>query len=680
MGKLIEQLEMENEIFGYGLTKAEITKIKALGEKLKKYEDSSFNVNAVYKGKKTKWAVSVGGRSYHSQGKVTVSKITRENYREFKGAFNVDDRFFFKFFPTKEEFEFFESIHNLSRNILDNYVSYSYREEQKAVTFSNMEELKAYYSKQIMHNLKKGKGMDSSDVDDFEDEGEHTLSPICKLFDKDLKEIKKNLSPKLEEYENKILVVVEKDNQRLYIYQRGRILKDYNNKRKYTLVFDLVTPDDREYNFVDENRIFITSSQHSGRNKIFLYDDLTKYDVDVIKEILRDTTDIALNNKDYERYAKRYLLKVRKNRREEQLKETYKKELENIRDYVSEKPFTYNDMNFNSEGVEYQGLKLSVLKIDDSAGRAKIANVEFIKHGLSFESSLDFNRVTERFVGELTRWGDKVETIIGKVKVTYLKKTIEIQRQDVYRGSIEQTHHYINDKKINQADVLQVLERGICFEEQDKYDALVAEVGKVSLKYHEALNHGLMFQIYNDDVGYRTPYVMRLRLERDKNAYQLVVGKEKLRLKQSGRLIDWSNLGQNKIVHMQELWGRVKDIIPDITNAQMVTLFKEGLKEQKRVEEKAQALLDRTIKNLKIKEETLEIQGRDEEGYVIKGQMRTYFLTKDLKVYDYNTKHYFCIVDRTHSLRVHKDKLVNRMYALTSDHLLVNEITTLNQH
>ena len=102
--------------------------------------------------------------------------------------------------------------------------------------------------------------------------------------------------------------------------------------------------------------------------------------------------------------------------------------------------------------------------------------------------------------------------------------------------------------------MITVLERAICFEKQEQYNALVADISKVSLKYHEALNHGLMFQIHMDSYSYGSDnsYILRFRLKRDKNAYNLVVGKEELRLKQSGRLIEWSHLGKNRGIYMQD--------------------------------------------------------------------------------------------------------------------------------
>jgi hypothetical protein len=238
--------------------------------------------------------------------------------------------------------------------------------------------------------------------------------------------------------------------------------------------------------------------------------------------------------------------------------------------------------------------------------------------------------------------------------------------------------HYINDKRINQADVLQILERGVCFDDEERYADLLDEVSKSSLKYHEALNHGLLFMIQKDE-DYRNPYVMKLNMKRDKNGYALESEGKTFKLTNSNKLMDWSSVGNKRNeTHFYELWDRIKSVIT-INDDELAALFKEGVKEQKRAEEKAEALLQKTIKSLGVEKCELEVGGRMEKGYKIKGKMRTYFLCETLGVYNYNTKQYVCIVDRTHSMRVHKDKLVNRMFALKNDSLLTAEIHTLAQ-
>jgi hypothetical protein len=197
-----------------------------------------------------------------------------------------------------------------------------------------------------------------------------------------------------------------------------------------------------------------------------------------------------------------------------------------------------------------------------------------------------------------------------------------------------------------------------------------------SLKYHEALNHGLTFTIRRDDDNFH-PYLMRLRLKRKNNAYCLMVGDKEFKLSNSNKLIDWSNLGNKSEVYFTELFQRIQELI-GANKDQMIELFREGVQEQKIAEEKAEALLQKAIKLCEAEKKKETFDHNEVEGYVVKGKLRTYFLTEDLKVYDYNSRRYICIVDRTQSMRVHKDKIANRLYVLRNDTKVINAIATLN--
>jgi hypothetical protein len=66
------------------------------------------------------------------------------------------------------------------------------------------------------------------------------------------------------------------------------------------------------------------------------------------------------------------------------------------------------------------------------------------------------------------------------------------------------------------------------------------------------------------------------------------------------------------------------------------------------------------------------------EGYIITGKLRQYVVanTERCEVYEYPSGRYICIVDKS-TAQAGKDKLINRLYALTNDQALAKDIHTL---
>ena len=85
-----------------------------------------------------------------------------------------------------------------------------------------------------------------------------------------------------------------------------------------------------------------------------------------------------------------------------------------------------------------------------------------------------------------------------------------------------------------------------------------------------------------------------------------------------------------------------------------------------------------------MKKEKVVVEGSTIPGYVVNGNIRSYFVEADLdninrcRVYSYPDMRYICIVDKTPDQQEGVDAIVNRLYALKNDSMLATQISTLN--
>jgi hypothetical protein len=416
MVKTIAQLKVENEVFDFGLTNEEITKIEEMGKTLKKYDGEKVNnysldIRGVYEGKKTSWVISVGSRHYSDNNEIKVERKSKDNWIENKGVFNVENKYFFKFFPSVDEFKKFASWKSLASNLVDSY-GYGGRESEKKQEWASMKEVETYFKSEMMAHIKKGR-TGSFDEDDNVEYEKSDMVAFCHLFGKDTKVLKDKTMKNLPTGLNKILLVVEQDNTRVFIYQKGIFEKGSTyTQNRIEYAFASEKSDSRDYNYIDEERMFVQRGY--SNNKLYLFDDLKKYELGILTEISKETPELVINQAQYDRYQKRCALKVLKEEKEEGLKGKYVEALKEIKSDVAKKSFTYNEMTFSNEGIEYGGMKLSVISVEEH--KSFTYNAQFIKE-LDLDTGIDFNTITGKFCSDICRAGKKVEMIIGKIKV-----------------------------------------------------------------------------------------------------------------------------------------------------------------------------------------------------------------------------------------------------------------------
>ena len=664
----INKLRIRNKVFGYGISEQDILSLTNLGEELKKYEPGD-KIIARYKS----WIVSVQD-NYYDGLRVEIEKYTGTAMQKYNAVFAMENEVFFKFIPTYEQFKMIEKLMSLRENIK----KHRYYHSEKHAVIDAPGDILEYKKDMFFEN----------ELNEELLVGESVIKTICEIYDKDYKQVEERMSKKVQDKMNRIIMVIERKNKRLYAYKTagkrtskggtaftvdGSVLPQQSGVLLATIDFD-----ETDYNYIDEDREFY---QEWGK-KLYLFDDMKaeEYDVEMLRRIRDEDGVVIINKTQYLSYGKRLKLYDLQDKRTKDIKVTYKKELEKRLTSIKQKEFTHNDITFSKEGIEFAGLKLSLLKKNGKSGNW---NSKFVGT-LNLEESTDFNDLFTRFVsgiaGGVTHTKPvidetltSVETIMGKVNVKYEKKDVL---------------SYVNDKRINQNDVIDVMMRALCFDTTEHYNQFLTDVSKVSLKYHTGLSNGLiiLFQKGFDTVSRRRTggvmddsYIMRLQMKRKSNAYYIVYEDKEFKIKNSNRMLNLTNKKhRGALLSFEEVWTVINDCLPDASEVDKMAIIKEGLKEHKKAEERAEKLFQKTLKNLKVKEGSMTIEGKQEmKGYIVPGKMRKYFLTKELKVFDYKTKKYFCIVDTQYSKRVKKDQLVNRMLALANDQHLVKAIYTL---
>ena len=323
------------------------------------------------------------------------------------------------------------------------------------------------------------------------------------------------------------------------------------------------------------------------------------------------------------------------------------------------------------------------------------------------------------------------------------KKTFNFKINDVplkVECFVENTRRAINDHLINVEELSKTMRRAECYlqeEGQDNvkdYNNFVRDVARVSLKVRDILSNGLPVKTvylksdersHGKDASSKHP---KLRFTRkDKKGFFLVVkhvDKKDPKIvtteeRRIGKFVEFinkvqrcntkhylygHNYGNNNNEYQQTHeggWerrdGKLNPCATEILN--ILATYAEGIteddktalighvnKEMSEAEKRSQELLADACKATGAKKVTRQIKGHDIPGYIIPGQMRTYFVEEDaLRVYTVDGDKpitggdYVCVVNGRGDQGVGKDSLVARIYALHNDKMVTKQINTLNR-
>ena len=287
-----------------------------------------------------------------------------------------------------------------------------------------------------------------------------------------------------------------------------------------------------------------------------------------------------------------------------------------------------------------------------------------------------FQPIFDSFVSQVRRDQDYYPTM-NQGHVGNVSFNIE-ERESTNKLGITSKRYYVNNHRINVAEIHQCIERAICYETQEDFNHFLASVSSCSLKMHRYLQLGIDVRVR--DQFDNTQVVVKFPLERMKNLNYLVINDEEYKVRKTDKLIRLENADDMMEVINVLLSGEVVD---GVQASDIRDIIESGKQAYIDAVEKSKELLKLAEDTLEIKEQHIELKdGTTFNGYIIEGDYRSYAINahdERHSVYDIDTAQYICIVDKTNTAQVGKDRLVNRLFALRNDSLVATKITTLKR-
>lgn len=485
-----------------------------------------------------------------------------------------------------------------------------------------------------------------------------------------------------------IVRVVEFNNTRI----AAMATKDMNRNSEYKCY--TCTPSSEKYNYLDVGRkaiVFVTErggSYHNYRQQTNRFCRGIFHDMDVdipddenllpaIYEEYGSKNFEVIDTDDFKATVQKVKFnrqsQAKKQKKESTLKDKISEKIKYLKDDEG-KTIKLNEVTYTSEEIDYEGQKL---KRTDGP---KNWVYKLMRNALSVHKidDITFDTILNTFIKSLDvdYSGTEMTAVIGEVDVTRSWKRIEHKNGNV------QVLHYINGSRINKDEVSAVLERALCYNDNDNYNAFLKEVSKCSLRFHRYLHTGIDLRV-RDNLNRTTAYKIKLPLERRSNVNYLDINDELYRVSDTNRLLD--NAGTISLSKFSDLLiesGAVQDVeLKDI-----VPILKEGKQTYEDAVAKSKKLVESTEKLFDLSAQTHTFQDEStKKGYLIEGKLRSYVVEYDPDldvneqshgVYSYPEGRYICIVDKSTD-QAGYDKLINRVYALHNDNLVASKISTL---
>ena len=486
---------------------------------------------------------------------------------------------------------------------------------------------------------------------------------------------------------NGILSVWEQSNTRYVLFIKGTNY-NYNGTPTYLIRADHMHP---AYNYLDVDRytafhgnsdvVSATKGQEFGT---IIFADLLP--TIPVKEVLNSSlSDLAQTTEDEsfslpnnatlrlltKRFDQRQSRKKKEATAKESLEKKIQKKIDILKDLDDPKAeLKINNVRFTPSQVEYEGQILSF----DTDETWVYTMIKHLIYRWSF-NDINFDMVFDEFLSRAKRYPNGM---VGEVTFT-----VE-QRYNTNVNGVESVLTYINDCRINAGELEACIRRGLCYQTQPDFDFFLKSVSTCSLELHEYLDLGIQLNLH--DYFENVTIKAKLPLERTKNINYLVLGDKQYRVRNTQRLIRLEK--QNELLEAVSTLLN-PDVVTGIQPEDIKDLIVDAKEEYVSAVEKSKKLLTETEATFKIKADHATLGNGDRKyGYIIKGQMRKYFIElheRDIeksscRVYDYRTGDYFCIVDKGTNTQVGMDKLVNRIFALHNDSLLAPQIYTLNRN
>ena len=505
------------------------------------------------------------------------------------------------------------------------------------------------------------------------------LYPKAKVYSA-IKSQPQSQSQSLRPYMNIITNVIEHNNRRYSIsaYKDGYGYgSEYNRKR-----LSVTDSTQDEYDYVDVDRMFVSMNKNSTSalgDMAFIDSDYQLPTDEVIQSHLghnrgADAPTILMTNKELAMIVKRFQQRLDRSKAEDVSK---RKLADKIRNKINvlktpKGKLKINGVEFTRTKILYENQSLILSSHEDEEWVFSV--ISRVLRGYNLDS-LNFDAILAEFLNKIdfeARGNNK--PIVGQIgDVTFTVST------ETTTNTIGNTSRrtYINERRINQDEVKDCIERGLCFQKQTDFDYFLQEVSKCSLKIHKYLQRGISMTVRDEFNACEIS--MKLPITRKKNINYLVMQGREFRIKDTHKIIELRKA--RNLVEVLNVFMNEK-ILNGIHHTYIKGLVDAAKKEYITAIDKSKKLLKETVEMFKLEEKDYNLNGKNVHGFLIKGKRHQYVLevhddpeTKN-NVYTYPDGGYLCIVDKSTS-QVGMDKLVNRIYALHNDSALASQIYTI---
>jgi hypothetical protein len=469
--------------------------------------------------------------------------------------------------------------------------------------------------------------------------------------------------------------VYEKDNTRLAILRFN--VKNYYGTSLYRKIV-LLGHKDTLFNYADAGKVLLIAKYNTyGANSeqirknsllgkaVFIDENTTVPErrvIDYMMEHLRGNDTHLLDDAAVKLFVKKCAEEDLRAQQETDAKRILQDKLsKRLKSLTDNKTILLNNMTISRDNITYEGQELSLEK--------KNWVIPFLRDLTAYYDfdEINFDTVFEQFITS-----NSFSSAKGKIGEVAFDINI---KKYTNKNHVESTICYINNKRINRLEIGDCLRRALCYTTQDDFNDFIANVSSCSLKFHRYLQSGLEYEVR----GLRSSegFHFKLPLERRKNSMYIVLGEYEFRVRNTNKVIDLQksrDLGEiiEALLNPKFVEGLELVHAKDLIKLAKIE-YSDSIK-------KSEQLLNETEKTLKLtKQKNITMaQVTVPEGYIVNGKLRKYVVSNSDKceVYEYPTGRYICIIDKSTS-QVGKDKLINRLYALSNDRALAHDIHTL---
>lgn len=430
----------------------------------------------------------------------------------------------------------------------------------------------------------------------------------------------------------------------------------------------IVSADHPAYDYIDEGRFFFTidSSKLPRMYLLMDIDDLPSQKA-IYRNILENRNEEAflIGEQDLKSEVRRIRLKEKsrekKKERKDKLRERFSKKLN------SEKEVSINGIDIKDHSIEYAGQKVHCDDID----MKKVVK----RYGDWWDvHKMSWDEIFEGFTIYVQNEIDVQESIEFKGELGDVEFVVE-NRVKTNKNGRKYRLVYINDYLVKRDETSEILERGLCFSEQEDFDDFVHSVSKCSLKIHRFLNKGIHVGVWDQ---YRDSRIkVKLPLVRKSGVNYLVIGDKEFRVSDTNKLVEIENYNSMDLI-INTLLN--PDIIKIDGASDIGYIIKKGQELSEKEKKENRERINKVEEMFDLELESMKINGEQFRGYNINdkyfldvGQTDKEQMFDRLTAYTYPDMHLVCLIDKSvHQTGV--SQLISRIYALNNDQLIAENV------